>query len=497
MDPARDPHLPAEDASAAQAANAANAAAVAPAAAPPVRLAAGAALNVAARLAALALGLGLLLWVARLGPAVQGALALVMVLDALLVAAGSGLGLWLARAAATQRGAALRRLVVRALLLAAGAGTLAALGLAAAAVLAQVPPYRHLGALALVAPALLCVPTATGLWLGQGRLLAHNLPAVATPALVLALLAVLPVTRWAAVGAAPAPGEAIAAVLLCWAAARGLVGLACAAWAAGRPAGTGAVKPAPEAVADTAGATVSSVSNDFTPTATAIATATAALPWREIARFTLTVGLANALSLLNLRATLFLLERWHGLEAAGVYAVAVQVAELLWVLSAAVSVAAYHRLAGDPAAAARLALQALRLGVALAGAAALPLALAAGVGLPALLGPAYAASVLPLLLLLPGVVVYAGASALSAFHTHTLGRPQWAARVAGLSLALTLALGVLTIPRWGAPGAALASTLAFTVAMGVALHGFLTGPHGPGWRALWRGAGPTIRTPAP
>jgi O-antigen/teichoic acid export membrane protein len=444
------------------------------------RLGRGASLHVAARVLSLALGLALLLWVARLGPAVQGALALVMALDALLVAAGSGLGLWLARAAASQHGAALQRLVGRTLGLAVAAGTGAALGLSAAAAATQAAPWAPLGALALAVPVLLCVPTATGLWLGQGRLLAHNLPAVATPALVLVLLAALPATRAALAGGAGSPAagsiEAIAAVLLCWALARAAVGLGCAAWALARPGGGVHAPAAP------------------TPPASP---ATAPMPWREIGRFTLTVGAANALSLLNLRATLFLLERWHGLETAGVYAVAVQVAELLWVLSAAVSVATYHRLAGDPAVAARLALHALRLGVALAGAAALPLALAAGAVLPALLGPDYAASVLPLLLLLPGVVMYAGASALSAFHTHALGRPQWAARVAALSLVLTVTIGVFTVPRWGAAGAAVATTLAFSAAMGLALHGFLTGPHGPGWRALWRGAGPTMHRDAP
>ena len=88
---------------------------------------------------------------------------------------------------------------------------------------------------------------------------------------------------------------------------------------------------------------------------------------------------------------LFLIERLQGLAAAGVYSVAVHLAELLWLLSSAFTVAAYHRIAGtDAEAAARLTLSTLRIGVALALAAALPLGALAWWALPAVLGPAYA-----------------------------------------------------------------------------------------------------------
>jgi O-antigen/teichoic acid export membrane protein len=208
------------------------------------------------------------------------------------------------------------------------------------------------------------------------------------------------------------------------------------------------------------------------------------------------VGLANVISLLNLRATLFIVERVEGLAAAGVYSVAVQVAELLWLLSSAVSVSAYHRIGGpDVAATARLTLGVVRAGLGLALAAMPLLAAVAWWGLPRVLGEAYAAARLPLLILLPGVALYAAASGLSAFHTNLLGRPQWAARVAGLSLALTLAVAAFAVPAWGAAGAALATSLAYAVAIGVALRGFLR-DQGWGWRALWQGAPAPQSSPA-
>lgn len=415
------------------------------AAKPPLPLLQGAALNFIARAATVLLGLAILVLVARLGPAVQGAFALFVALESGLLALCSGLGLLLAREASQRHGALpaarVRRLLAVALALGLGAAAL----LAGWSALASAEPYRHLWLLALAAPALLLVPTATGLWMGQGRLLALNLPQVAAPALVVLMLVA---GGW--IAAVP-----VVAVLAAWVLAKALVGIASGAVAAldrARPV------PAPEP--------------PLTPPAQAL-------------RFVLLIGLANIVSLLNFRATLFLLERAHGLEAAGIYSVAVQVAELLWLLSSAVTVSAYHRIgAPDPARAARITLRAVRINLLATLAAAPLLALAAWWLLPRVLGSAYAAALLPLLMLLPGVAGYAAASSLSAWFTHQRGRPQWSAAIAGLSLALTLLIAAFTVPRFGAAGAALATSGAFLVAIGVALRSFLRDAGLP-WSALW------------
>lgn len=404
----------------------------------PRTLLAGTSLNVFGRACTLLLGLALLVVVARRGPEAQGALALLMALDGLLVALFSGQGLALAReaGAAAALGAALPparwRARRRATL---GLGLAAALLCAGLAAWAA-PGWAAWWWLALALPLLLLGPLAQGLWMGQGQLGRLNLAQAASPAAVLGLLGLL-----GALGAPawPALGP-VGTVLLAWAGGRALVGLG-SAWLVARGLAVGG------------------------PTGAVMV----GLPgWRFLAA----VAASNAISLLNLRATLFIVEHHGGLAAAGVYSVAVQVAELLWVLSAAVSVAAYHTLRpGDPAAAQR-AWRAVRLGLLLALAAAPLLAAVAWWGLPAVLGPGYAAARLPLLLLLPGVVAYAAASALSAFHTQALGRPQWAASVAGASLGLTLAIAAWAVPRWGAAGAALATSAAFLLTMAWVLPAF-------------------------
>lgn len=400
-----------------------------PAPMPPPSLARGAAVNLAARLATVALGLAILFLVARRGPAVQGAFALFVAFESLLLTLFSGLGLLLARQVShhgVRPGPLLMALLGAALAL----GTAAAVPLLGAAALIDAEPYRHLGLLAMAAPFLLLVPTASGLWLGQGRMGALNAPLVAAPLAVLALL------LWFTDGEL----AGVLAVLVAWVVGKSLVGVATALVAARQTGWADAERDALRA------------------------------QWRFVA----VIGLTNAVSLLNYRATLFLLERTVGLAEAGVYSVAVQVAELLWLLSSAVTVSAYHRIgAPDALQAAHTTLRAVRINVLATLAAAPLLYLAASALLPRALGDAYDGALLPLALLLPGIAGYAAASSLSAYYTNHRGRPQWSAAIAAVSLALTLAIAAWSVPRFGAAGAALASSLAYTASIALALAWFM------------------------
>ncbi len=191
----------------------------------PFALSRGAALNIGARVATLALGLLLLVVVARQGPQVQGALALFVSAEALLLTLFSGLGLVLAREVSHHRAdpAPLLRSMLRLALL---LGLVAALVPALVSAFSSVVPYRQLWLLALAAPLLLLVPTASGLWLGQGRLVLLNAPALATPAMVLLLLALMHGVGWQ-------PQPALLTVLVAWVLGKALIALL-TAWAATR-----------------------------------------------------------------------------------------------------------------------------------------------------------------------------------------------------------------------------------------------------------------------
>jgi O-antigen/teichoic acid export membrane protein len=405
-------------------------------------LARGASLNLIARAATVALGLALMVHVARLGPAVQGAFALFVAVESVLLTLGSGFGLALARRISHHReppGPGLRRWLA----VAVAFGAAASLVLLVLSTTVQRAPYDRLGLMALAAPLLLLVPTATGLWLGQGRMAPLNLPQVASPALVLLALLLLP--RGSA--------DLLGPVLAAWVAAKALVGLA------------------------TAGAALRETR-----------AAAAGAPWgglRRDARFVVEIGITNVVSLLNYRVTLFLVERHDGLAAAGVYSVAVQVAELLWLLSSALTISAYHRIGQpDSDAAARTALHAARLNVALAAGAAPLLWGAAALALPRVLGPDYAGALMPLAALLPGIAAYAAASSLSAFFTNHLGKPHLSGLIAALSLALNTLGCLVLVPRLGAFGAAASTSAAYVGAIAVALWLFRRAARGAATREV-------------
>jgi Na+-driven multidrug efflux pump len=67
--------------------------------------------------------------------------------------------------------------------------------------------------------------------------------------------------------------------------------------------------------------------------------------------------------------------------------------------------------------------------------------------------------------LLPGALLFGGASALSAWFTNHAGRPQVPAQVAALSLLLNAGGSWLLVPLWGMAGAAAAASLAYTASV--------------------------------
>jgi len=420
--------------------------------------------NLAAKLMIVALGLAITVLVARLGPAVQGAFALFVAVESGLLTLFSGFGLWLARHVSRQEAGepgAAQPLVLRLLQTVVALGVLASVGLAAVAWWAQDVPFVHLWLLALAAPFLLLVPTATGLWLGQGRMWPLNTAQVAAPAAVLAGMGVVGWLTQDLAWRAPA----VVLVLAAWVSGKSLVAVLTALYAlhdGGRR----------DEARDDAGL---------------LASPSPQPRWTHDWRFIATIGVTNVVSLLNYRASLFLVEHFHGLGETGTYSVAVTVAELLWLLSSSVTVSAYSRIGHpDRAVASAMTVQAVRINV-LATLAAAPVLLGlAAWGLPRLMGPAYEASVLPLAALLPGVAAYAAASSLSAFYTNHLGRPQLSGAIAGLSLLISFGAGCILVPLWGAVGAAVASSLGYILAI-TAAYGVFLRHAGLPLRALWRG----------
>lgn len=414
--------------------------------------------NLLAKLLIVSLGLAITVLVARQGPMVQGAFALFVAVESGLLTLFSGFGLWLARQISLRQGQAhgtVRPMLRGVLRASVGLGLLASLVLLGVSWWATRLPYSQLWLLALAAPFLLLVPTATGLWLGQGRMWPINVAQVAAPASVLAGLSVV----WWLTQDHTRQTPTVLLVLTAWVSGKALVAVLTAIYAL----------------------------HDATRQDEASAQhATADNPrWWSSWSFVLTIGVTNVISLLNYRVSLFLVERFHGLSAAGTYSVAVTVAELLWLLSSSVTVSAYSRI-GHPnrQVAAAMTVQAIRINV-LATLAAAPVLLGlAWWALPWVMGEAYEASLWPLAALLPGVAAYAAASSLSAFYTNHLGKPHLSGAIAGMSLLTSLVAGLILVPTMGPVGAALASSTGYFLAIAAAYAVFLRHAGLP-LRALW------------
>jgi O-antigen/teichoic acid export membrane protein len=374
-------------------------------------------INLATRTAAVGAVLLITTVTARLGTEVQGAFAIFTSVEGVLLALFSGFGIALARRV-SHHGDEPRALLAASLLACFALGTLAGLGLW---VLSRQggPAYASLWLLALAAPWLLIAPNAAGLWLGASRMVPMARLTLAPPLLTLLLIAAL------ALLAAP---TTLAQVLGGWVGAKVLVAAA-VLWVLWR----GARLAAPS--------------------------------WpllRAELPFIATIGVTNLIGLMNYRVGLFVVERLLGLGATGVYSIAVVVAELLWFVSSSLTQAAYGRL-GHPERerAAATTVRVVQLGIAALLLAAPVLWAAAALLLPLLLGPDYAASVALIGLLLPGVLLFGGASALSAYFTNHAGLPQVPARVAALSLLLNAGLSLLLVPLLGMAGAALAASASY------------------------------------
>lgn len=417
--------------------------------------------NLIAKLLMVGLGLAITVLVARQGPVVQGAFALFVAVESGLLTLFSGLGLWLARHMSLRQGQAhapvlpLLRGVLRAAL---GLGVIASLVLVAVSWWSTRLPYSLLWLLALAAPFLLLVPTATGLWLGQGRMWPINVAQVAAPGSVLLGLSVV----WWLTQNQTRHTPVVLLVLIAWVSGKALVAVLTAIF--GLHDASRQDDSLPPVAAD-----------ELAPHAT----------WLSAWPFVLTIGVTNVISLLNYRVSLFLVERFHGLAAVGTYSVAVTVAELLWLLSSSVTVSAYSRIGHpDVRVASAMTVQAVRINV-LATVVAAPVLLGlAWWALPWVMGPAYEASLLPLAALLPGVAAYAAASSLSAFYTNHLGKPHLSGAIAGLSLATSFLLGLVLVPWLGPVGAALASSSGYFLAIAGAYGVFLKHAGLP-LKALW------------
>jgi O-antigen/teichoic acid export membrane protein len=188
---------------------------------------------------------------------------------------------------------------------------------------------------------------------------------------------------------------------------------------------------------------------------------------RQMTSYGIRGQIGGVMLLLNLRLDFAILGALAGADVLGTYAIASKFAELLKLPGMAFTYVLYPRFTRDGArAAAATAREMMPRATAVTMVAALPLALAAGTLLPIIYGEAFRPAIVPAYILLVGLAPEGLAGVATAF-LYGSGRPGLNSLGMGVAVAVTVALDLLLIPRFGATGAAVASTAAYLTSTAV------------------------------
>ena len=206
----------------------------------------------------------------------------------------------------------------------------------------------------------------------------------------------------------------------------------------------------------------------------------------SLVRLALAMGALQVIALVGYRAELFVLEAVKGVSVVGIYSVANQAAESMWLMAAAIATAITAPIVrcGEHEAVAiiRRSLVKALLYTAAAGAV---VAIAAPFVIRFALGDAFRAAETPLFLLLPGAVAYAPVQILVVYLSVRRGRPKLSLLAGLTAMVVTVAASVPLIHAFGASGAAGASALGYACGAVVA------------WLLFMRLSSPRVRARTP
>jgi len=187
---------------------------------------------------------------------------------------------------------------------------------------------------------------------------------------------------------------------------------------------------------------------------------------RDVIRLLVAKGVLFAVSFvvmqLNLRVDLLILGRIGVAAETGYYSLAVQIAEQLWLLPAAVGVVVMSRTANSTSQTKMTEETSRLMRLTLLAGALISLALVLVVPwlVPLLFGPAFSESSQLILWLLPGIMAFMVFRVLNG-QLSGMGRPGYSAVIFSFALLINVLLNFLWIPRYGARGAAWATDISY------------------------------------
>jgi O-antigen/teichoic acid export membrane protein len=194
--------------------------------------------------------------------------------------------------------------------------------------------------------------------------------------------------------------------------------------------------------------------------------------------------MANLAQLFNYRLDQFLVAAWVSRAGVGHYAVAVGLSESVWWISSAVAMVLLPRLTRmdrDKAEEMTPIVSRNTLAVSIVGAAGLMAV--SPVLIRVLFGSEFSPATTPLLLLMPGIIAASAARILSSY-LFSQGRVIYNTYATFIALGVTVALDLALIPAFGIEGAAIASSIAYTISLGSTLYWYKKVSGRGVWEAL-------------
>ncbi len=183
-----------------------------------------------------------------------------------------------------------------------------------------------------------------------------------------------------------------------------------------------------------------------------------------LAELALTMGAVQVVNLISYRVELLVLNHYRDINQVGVYSIAVQTAEMLWLIAGSLATAITAPCLRKPEKqAASLVRRSSAKTLVYTAVVAVAVGAIAPFVIPPLLGESFSGASRPLALLLPGVTVYAPVTILVVYLSVRHGRPHLSLAVSILGMIVTLIAALLLIPEYGASGAAVASTLGYAI----------------------------------
>lgn len=185
---------------------------------------------------------------------------------------------------------------------------------------------------------------------------------------------------------------------------------------------------------------------------------------KDSLNFGLKAHVSNILAFLNYRADLFLIAYFLSPLEVGLYTIAVNISERLWVLSQAISTVLYPRIAALNSNSERSDLTSVicrnMTSVSLLGG--VFLIMVAEVLIILMFGEDYRSSILMLQLLIPGII-FGSTSRIIANDFAGRGKPELNMNVSFFTVTLNISLNILLIPLYGANGAAVATSISYFI----------------------------------